>query len=106
MFQAAKSTISDDVVIIKDIFNKFKLGDIETVVGAAGELDIYLELFEERILILFRIYAINSLGTRQDPSGRIFIHVRHTLYARRSTEIWRDVGYPVQHTNPDFCNNR
>ena len=36
LFQTAKSTISDDLVIIKEIFDKFKLGHIETVVGAAG----------------------------------------------------------------------
>lgn len=36
MFQTAKSTISEDIAIIKNMLNRFELGDLETVVGAAG----------------------------------------------------------------------
>jgi len=36
LFSAAKSTISEDIVIINDIFEKFGLGHLETVAGAAG----------------------------------------------------------------------
>lgn len=36
MFNTAKSTISEDIAIIKKAINHFSLGDIETVAGAAG----------------------------------------------------------------------
>ena len=36
VFNAAKSTISEDVVIIRDIFNKLEVGTIETIAGASG----------------------------------------------------------------------
>ncbi|MGM0501096.1 MAG: pur operon repressor [Bacillota bacterium] len=35
-FDAAKSTISEDLAIIKDVFTQEKMGKIETVSGAAG----------------------------------------------------------------------
>ncbi|AGK99288.1 pur operon repressor [Clostridium pasteurianum] len=36
IFNAAKSTISEDIVIIRDILNKLKIGNIETISGASG----------------------------------------------------------------------
>ena len=36
MFSAAKSTVSEDVAILEDIYKSFKLGRLETVTGAAG----------------------------------------------------------------------
>jgi len=36
LFECAKSTLSEDIDIVKNIFNKFELGEIETVAGAAG----------------------------------------------------------------------
>lgn len=36
LFSASKSTISEDLVIVKSIFEQQKLGKIETITGAAG----------------------------------------------------------------------
>jgi purine operon repressor len=36
MFNAAKSTISEDLVVVKDTLNKINMGRIETISGAAG----------------------------------------------------------------------
>lgn len=36
MLNASKSTICEDIVIIRDILNHFHLGDMETATGAAG----------------------------------------------------------------------
>ena len=36
MFNAAKSTISEDLVVVKDILMKLSMGKIETISGAAG----------------------------------------------------------------------
>ncbi|MDD3839008.1 MAG: pur operon repressor [Clostridia bacterium] len=35
-FNAAKSTISEDIAIVREIVKKFDFGDIETITGAAG----------------------------------------------------------------------
>lgn len=36
MFGAAKSTLSEDIDILRDVFTQFHLGHLETVTGAAG----------------------------------------------------------------------
>lgn len=36
MFDAAKSTISEDIELLRNVFAQFGLGEIETVTGAAG----------------------------------------------------------------------
>ncbi|SMC28344.1 purine operon repressor, PurR [Clostridium acidisoli DSM 12555] len=47
IFNAAKSTISEDVVIIRDIFNKLKVGNIETISGASGGIKYVCGVSEE-----------------------------------------------------------
>jgi len=36
MFDAAKSTISEDIELLRQVYGQFGLGEIETVTGAAG----------------------------------------------------------------------
>src|SRR3712207_7027647 len=36
MFGAAKSTISEDIVVIRETLNNLSMGNIETIAGAAG----------------------------------------------------------------------
>jgi purine operon repressor len=36
MLNAAKSTISEDIVIVREVFKKLEMGTIETIAGAAG----------------------------------------------------------------------
>lgn len=36
LLNAAKSTISEDIVIVREILEKFKMGKVETISGAAG----------------------------------------------------------------------
>lgn len=36
IFDCAKSTISEDLDVVKDIFAQYDLGNIETISGAAG----------------------------------------------------------------------
>jgi purine operon repressor len=36
LFDAAKSTLSEDILIVRQIFQKYNLGTLETVAGAAG----------------------------------------------------------------------
>ena len=36
LFNAAKSTVSEDLFVIKDILNKLNLGRVDTISGASG----------------------------------------------------------------------
>src|SRR5699024_5908917 len=69
MFQTAKSTISDDVVIIKELLNKFELGDVETVVGAAGGVRFVSRLFNRDSLFIEDICNKLSAADRILPGG-------------------------------------
>lgn len=47
LFNAAKSSISEDVVIIRDVLNKLSSGNIETISGAAGGIKYVCGIAEE-----------------------------------------------------------
>lgn len=102
LFGAAKSTISEDIVIARDIFKHFKLGELETIAGAAGGVkylpmptlekacqfiqNICLQLSEpERILSGGFLYMTDILSTPQ--------------YVERMGEILASQFYKVR---PDF----
>ena len=44
MFGAAKSTLSEDIDILRGVFTQFKLGQVDTVTGAAGGLGFTLAI--------------------------------------------------------------
>lgn len=48
MFNAAKSTISEDLFVVKDILNKVSMGKIETISGAAGGVKYISGMSEEK----------------------------------------------------------
>lgn len=48
IFNAAKSTISEDLVVIKDALNKLSMGRIETIPGAAGGIKYIYGLSYEK----------------------------------------------------------
>ena len=102
LFGAAKSTISEDIVIARDIFKHFKLGELETIAGATGGVkylpmptlekacqfiqNICLQLSEpERILSGGFLYMTDILSTPQ--------------YVERMGEILASQFYKVR---PDF----
>ncbi|WML36327.1 pur operon repressor [Clostridium sp. OS1-26] len=49
MFNAAKSTISEDLVVVKDILMKLSMGRVETISGAAGGVKYVCGLSNEKI---------------------------------------------------------
>lgn len=102
LFGSAKSTISEDIVIARDIFKHFQLGELETIAGAAGGVKylpmptlekacqfiqkICLQLSEpERILSGGFLYMTDILSTSQ--------------YVERMGEILASQFYK---TRPDF----
>ena len=49
MFNAAKSTISEDVVIIRETLDKLSMGSIETISGAAGGIKYKYGISDEKV---------------------------------------------------------
>ncbi|KHD35246.1 LacI family transcriptional regulator [Clostridium acetobutylicum] len=49
LFNAAKSTISEDLVIVRDIMDKLGYGKVETIAGASGGVKYSVSISEEKI---------------------------------------------------------
>lgn len=79
LFAASKSTISEDLVIVKDIFEKQKLGKIETITGAAGGVKyIPIISLEKKAEIIENLRMELSKESRRIPGG--FIYLADILY--------------------------
>lgn len=79
LFSASKSTISEDLVIVKDIFDKQKLGKIETITGAAGGVKyIPIISLEKKSDIIENLRNELSKDSRRIPGG--FIYLADILY--------------------------
>lgn len=79
LFAASKSTISEDLVIVKDIFEKQKLGKIETITGAAGGVKyIPIISLEKKAEIIENLRMELSQESRRIPGG--FIYLADILY--------------------------
>lgn len=48
LFQAAKSTISSDIALVKQVFENLELGKVVTISGAAGGVKYIPQIFEEK----------------------------------------------------------
>ncbi len=46
LLNAAKSTISEDIVIVREVLSKFSMGKVETIAGAAGGIRYIPEVGE------------------------------------------------------------
>jgi purine operon repressor len=49
MFNAAKSTVSEDIVVVREIMQKMDLGKIETISGASGGIKYTYSISKEEI---------------------------------------------------------
>lgn len=74
IFSASKSTISEDLVIVKDIFEKQKLGKIETITGAAGGVK-YIPIIskEKKAAIIENLKVELSKDSRRISGGMIYL---------------------------------
>lgn len=101
MFNTAKSTISDDIVIIRDLLNRFELGDIETVVGAAGGVRYIPRLFHKDTIFIEDICNKLDLGDRVLPGG--FLYMTDILFSPQVVQRFGDMlATQFQHVEPDF----
>ncbi|RKD33902.1 pur operon repressor [Thermohalobacter berrensis] len=88
MFNAAKSTISEDIMIVKKLVEKLEFGEIETIPGAAGGVR-YLPKASKLQLKEFLHNTCKKLSSpeRLIPGG--FIYMTDILY---SPEIVTNIG--------------
>ena len=88
LFNCAKSTISEDLDVVKDIFNDYELGTIETVSGAAGGV-YYNPLMTETQIQEFTKQLCEQINNsnRIIPGG--YIYMNDLLY---SPDISKNIG--------------
>lgn len=74
LFNAAKSTISEDITIVKEIVNEFNFGKIVSIAGAAGGV-VYRPSMgkEEKYEILNEFCNLFSQKNRILPGGFIYL---------------------------------
>ncbi len=74
MFTASKSTISEDLVIVKETFESQKLGRIETITGAAGGVK-YIPIIskQKKKHLIESLQEEISKPERRLPGGMLFL---------------------------------
>ncbi len=87
-FKAAKSTISEDIVIAKELTNELELGYIETIAGYSGGVKFIPTLSKEYIKeFLYELCIKLSSEDRIIPGG--FVYMTDILY---SPSIAKNIG--------------
>ena len=66
LFDAAKSTVSEDIDLVAEAFRRFDLGTLETVAGAAGGARFRPTVSRERA-----VQALAALAKRLEEPGRM-----------------------------------
>lgn len=89
MFNTAKSTISDDILIIRRLLNKFELGDIETVVGAAGGVRYVSRLFDKDAKFIEDICNKLAEVDRILPGG--FLYMNDILFSPKVVQQFGNI---------------
>ncbi|MDS1030291.1 pur operon repressor [Bacillota bacterium LX-D] len=99
---AAKSTISEDLALIKDTFNVYNLGEIQTIAGATGGVKLIPRLGEENIKKFLESFAERlTEKERVIPGGYIYMTdlIFNPNYANMVGEIFATV---YNHLEPDY----
>ena len=102
MFEAAKSTVSEDVELLRKVFAQFDLGQIETVTGAAGGVRFVPRLSQASALA----YVQELCGVLSDP-GRVlpgnFLYIQDLLSQPDTLEVLGAImAGPCFAAAPDF----
>ena len=102
MFDAAKSTISEDIELLRQVYRQFGLGQIETVTGAAGGVKFLPTMVPDKALE----YVENLCSRLSDP-GRVlpgnFLYMQDILSQPDTLEVLGAImAAPYYAQNPDF----
>ncbi|MEL7567140.1 MAG: pur operon repressor [Dehalobacterium sp.] len=99
---AAKSTVSEDLTIVKEILSEFNLGELSSVSGVAGGV-IYkpVEAAGDMIDFLSELSVKLSDPQRMIPGG--FIYMNDVIFDPRSITRIGEIFYTkFKHTAPDY----
>lgn len=91
MFNAAKSTVSEDIVIIKKIMEKLNLGKVETIPGASGGVKYNVFAYpEDTRKILLDICEKMKDKSRIIPGGFLYMSdiIYNPVYVRKMGEVF------------------
>ncbi|MBY6271172.1 pur operon repressor [Caldibacillus debilis] len=73
-YQAAKSSISEDLAIVKEIFSRKGIGDLMTIPGAAGGVRFFVSVKEEDVkLFVKELLAMIGRPDRLLPGGYLYM---------------------------------
>lgn len=102
MFDAAKSTISEDIELLRQVYRQFGLGEIETVTGAAGGVKFLPKMPRPSALE----YVYGLCGQLSDP-GRVlpgnFLYIQDILSQPDTLEVLGAImATPYYAAAPDF----
>lgn len=102
MFDAAKSTISEDIELLRQVYRQFGLGEIETVTGAAGGVRFLPKMTQQGALD----YVYSLCRQLSDP-GRIlpgnFLYIQDILSQPDALEVLGAImATPYYAAAPDF----
>lgn len=102
MFDAAKSTISEDVELMRQVYRRFGLGEIETVTGAAGGV----KFLPKMPMPMALEYVYSLCGMLSDP-GRVlpgnFLYIQDILSQPDTLEVLGAImATPYYAAAPDF----
>ncbi len=78
-FNAAKSTISEDIVIVKGLVEKLELGQIETISGAAGGVK-FIPILSKNDIEKFLNDLCNKLSSKDRILPGEFVYMTDILY--------------------------
>ncbi len=102
LFGVAKSTVSEDVMLLRRALNTFNLGTLETVVGAAGGVKYKPQPGQNRISDFIQDLCEKlSDPERILPGG--FLYMTDLLFMPNIAEqVGEIMAYKFQDTHPDF----
>lgn len=102
MFGAAKSTMSEDVAMLKSMFKQYGQGDIEVALGAGGGVRFVPSVSsEQKAAVLYEVSALLSDPSRILPGG--YIYTVDILSNPRFLGPMADMlASMFARTNPDF----
>ena len=102
LFGAAKSTLSEDIDLLKGVFTRFELGQLETVTGAAGGVRYRRAIGQDKALtFVSELCTQLSTTSRVLPGGFLYLSdilSQHELVSTMGTIIAQQY-YDQQ---PDF----
>jgi len=102
LFGTAKSTVSDDIDEMAEVFENLGLGCLETIAGASGGVRLRPRLFHgDLVSFLLDLCDRMSSPERVLPGG--FLYRADLLYMPEiAQKIGEILAFEFEHTKPDF----